>query len=65
MVPRSKYHILFHKMTAKTETTVQERVSTFLSAKILDISEEMSGHFPAVFVVVDSCLEVFLTLASH
>lgn len=52
-------------MTAKTETTVQEGVSTFLSAKILDISEEMSGHFPAVFVVVDSCLEVFLTLASH
>lgn len=52
-------------MTAKTETTVQEGISKFVSVKILDISEEMSGHFPAVFVVVDSCLEVFRTVASH
>lgn len=33
---------------AKPETTVQVVVSTFVSVRLQDISEKMSGHFAAV-----------------
>lgn len=35
---------------AKLVTTVQICVSTFVSMKILDIFQDISGQFPAVFV---------------
>ena len=34
----------------KPETTVQDRVSTFVSMELLDIFNRMSGYFPAVLV---------------
>lgn len=34
-------------ITAKPETTVQDSVSTFISLKLVDILNKMSGHFLA------------------
>ena len=38
---------------AKPETTVQASVSTFVSMKPLDINNNMSGHFPVMFVATE------------
>lgn len=40
------------RSAAEPVTTVQDCVSTFGSEKPLDISQETSGQFPAVFVAM-------------